>query len=77
MRVRRVTAKPGTEEWAWQVTDALNHLPNIMHVEGNPNASGVTADRGTVGINTASTATQIVWVNQSGTTTSWSWLSYI
>jgi hypothetical protein len=76
-RVRRINAQVLTEQWAWEVTDALNHLPNIVLISGNPNTSGETAGAGTLGLNVASGATQRVWVNQSGTTTSWSWLSYV
>lgn len=76
-RIRRVTAVPGTNEWLWQVTDALNQLPAFTMFDGNPNTSGIAADYGTIGINVESGGTQRVWVNASGTTNSWSWLSYI
>lgn len=76
-RLRVPPPSVGTEAWMWAVTDALNRLPPFVMFNGDPNTSGISADGATLGFNVESGATQRIWVNQSGTTTSWSWLSYI
>lgn len=76
-RQRRINSAPGTNAWMWEVTDVLNQLPAFSVFSGNPNTSGVTAGAATLGFNEGSGATQRLWINESGTTNSWSWLSWV
>ena len=69
-------APPELRSWMQDVASALNALPAISMFSGHPNDSGVTADAGTLGFDVSSTATQRLWVNVSGTTSSWSFVSY-
>ena len=59
--------------WLRQLTSELNALPFFTFVLGDP--SGTTAPIGGIAINVASGATQHFWLNQSGTTSSWSYVS--
>ena len=58
--------------WREQVTDALNLLPSfsIFSTDDGPNSSGVTADLGTVGVDTGSSGT-VFWGKTSSGTTNW------
>lgn len=64
---------PALDLWLRQVTDVLNSLPFFTFVSGSP--SGTTAPIGGIAINVASGATQHFWINTSGTTSSWSYVT--
>lgn len=78
----RVTAPPpgngALYDWARQVTDALNGLPNfsLISTSAGPNSS-VTGDPGALAFDVGSSVTKL-WLKTSGsTTTGWSALSWI
>lgn len=69
------TDNPALDAWLDQVADAINGVPDLTIVSGNPNTSGITGGVGTLAVNILSSATQRVWVNVRGTSSGWSWLT--
>ena len=63
-------------EYAGFLERAVNQIPGFVQFLGNPNASNTTATTGTVGIDTNSASTQLLWVNTLGTPSSWSTIHY-
>lgn len=79
-RQKRIGTPPSSgntalDAWLGDLQFVINSLPAFSHFSGDPNTSGVTADRGTLGFDIGSSAT-ILWVNKSGTTNSWSSIHY-
>lgn len=77
MARQRVTLPFGIDEanvqdWRLQVTDLLNGLPtfSIFSTADGPNSSGLTAERGTIGVDIGSTATTF-WGANSASTNDW------
>jgi len=75
--LRRVNPPPSTgqngfDQWAQDVTDALNALPVMSTFSGSTPESTVTGIPGAVVVNYASSGSR-AWVKQSGegTTTGW------
>lgn len=77
-------APPDASDFEKRVADylskierAINGLPAFSIFSGNPNTSGISANAGTVGFDIAASATSRLWVNQSGTTSGWSFVNYV
>jgi hypothetical protein len=64
------------DSWLLRVFDAINSIPATSSFSGDPNAIGVPAMGGTLGFDTNSASTAFLWVNKSGTSTSWSSIVY-
>ena len=62
-----------------EIADALSGFPafSTFSTADGPNTSGITARRGTLGLETGSSATTPVWICTSSGTTGWSALSWI
>jgi hypothetical protein len=62
-----------------EIADALSNFPafSVFSTADGPNTSGITARRGTLGLEIGSSATTPVWICTSSGTTGWSALSWI
>lgn len=76
-RLNRVSTAPREYDprYMQEVADAINSLPWFKIVNGSP--SGTTGPEGAIAINIASGSTQRLWINTSGTTSSWSYVQYL
>ena len=79
MRFKRIGTPPPSgntalDAWLGEVQLHLNALPAFSHFSGDPNVSGITAGRGTIGFNLSGTS--LLWINGSGTTNSWKSIHY-
>lgn len=63
-------------EYASFLERAVNQIPGFVQFLGDPNASNVTATGSTLGFDTFSASTQILWINVGGSPTSWSTIHY-
>ena len=72
---------PELATWARAVEEHIQSIPYFSQfsTSNGPNVLGVAADRATLGFDLASSATTLVWVKRSASTstTGWSALSWI